>query len=420
MRRGLAFLVRNWPLKLAAIALATLLYAGIVLSENVQTFDGSIPIVPVRQPTNAVIVDNLPSVTNIRYIAPTDVAGRLSRDSFRASIDLASARPTPENPFVTVRVDLSYADSRVRILDYSPQVIPLRLDPLVHKTVPIQVDHGPVPSGLAAADPVIDATDAVVTGPDSVVRLVAAARARVLIQSSGLDVDQNVPLVPVDALGNQLGPAELDPAEVHVTLRVGSQATTKTLPINPVVNGSPADGFEVSGVTVSPVVATVSGDADLLAPLSAIDTGAVSIAGATQDVVSTVPLAVPNGLSALSNPQAKVTIAIRPVTGSRTFDAGIRITGARDDRTYRLSADSVTVTLGGTVASLDRVDPTALAATLDVTGLDPGAHAVKLTIRLPAGTTLVGVAPTSITVTVASAAAATPTPTPGASASPAP
>ena len=46
MRRALELVVRNWPLKLAAIVLATLLYAGLVLSQNAQVWPGSVPIVP--------------------------------------------------------------------------------------------------------------------------------------------------------------------------------------------------------------------------------------------------------------------------------------------------------------------------------------------------------------------------------------
>ena len=415
MTRALAFVVHNWPLKLAAIVLATLLYAGIVLSENVQTFGGSIPIVPFRQPANAVIVGNLPSVTNIRYVAPTDVAGRLTREGFRAQIDLATASPTPDNPYVNVRVDLRYADDRVRILDYSPQVITVRLDPLIQKTVPIDVDQGPVPSGLQAGEPVLSATSATVSGPDSVVRLVTAARARVLIQPSAIDVDQSVPLVAVDALGNEVGPADLDPSEVHVSIKVGGLTTTKTVPIDPTVSGTPGDGFEVASIDVRPLVATIAGDADVLTPLTRIGTAAVSVAGATSDVAAAVNLVLPDGLSAVSSNRVQVTVHVRPVRGTRTFAIGVRLVGARADRTYSLSTPGVNATLGGTVAALDAVDGAALVATADVGSLAPGRHTVRLGFRVPAGASLVSLTPSSIVVTVGA-----PTPVPTAAPTPSP
>jgi YbbR domain-containing protein len=413
MRRVLAVVVHNWPLKLAAVVLATLLYAGIVLSENVQTFPASIPIVPIRQPENAVIVGNLPSITNIRYVAPTDVAGRLTRDGFTASIDLGSASPTAGNPFVTVPVDLRYADGRVRILDFSPQVITVRLDPLIQKTVPVDIDQGPTPSGLEAGEPVLSATKVTVSGPDSIVRLVAAARGRVLIQPSAIDVDQNVPLVAVDALGNEQGPADLEPSEVHVSIKVGGLTTTKTVAITPTISGSPADGFEVSQIDVTPLSATLAGDADALTPITRIATTPVSISGTSRDVASTVSLALPEGVTAVSPKQVDVTVHVRAVRGSRTYSIGVRLAGARPDRTYALGTQQVSLALGGTVAALDAVNASGLVATANVGSLGPGRHTVRLSVPVPAGTTVTSVSPASVIVTVG-------VPTPAATARPAP
>ena len=44
VRRGVRFVVHNWPLKLAAIALATLLYAGLVASQDSSTFPGPVTV----------------------------------------------------------------------------------------------------------------------------------------------------------------------------------------------------------------------------------------------------------------------------------------------------------------------------------------------------------------------------------------
>jgi YbbR domain-containing protein len=421
LRRLLALVVHNWPLKLAAILLATLLYAGVVLSENVQTFGASIPIEPVRQPANAVIVGNLPPVTNIRYVAPTDVAGRLSREGFRASIDLGAAAPTPDNPYVTVRVDLRYADDRVRILDYSPQVVQVRLDPLVQKTVPVEVDHPPVPSGLQVSEPVLSSPTAVISGPDSVVRLAVAAQARVLIQPTGINVDQTVPIVAVDQVGNELGPVRIQPDQVHVSIHVSGVTNTKTVPVNPVLSGTPAVGFELASVAASPAVVTVSGDPNALGSLTKIDTAPVSIGGASRTVTSTVGLALPDGLSAISDQQVVVTAELRAVRGSASFAVGIQLAGARSDRTYDLSTDQVTLTLGGPIAALDAVDAASLAAVADVGGLGIGSHTVRVSLTPPGGTSIVSISPGSLVVRVAGpepSPTATPTAPPPAEPSP--
>jgi len=129
VRRAVGFVVHNWPLKLAAIVLATLLYAGLVLSQNAQAWRGRVPIIPLRQPASAVLLTTLPDVTSIRYFAPPDAASRLSSSSFTASVDLSDVVVNPEAPFVTAKVDVTATDPRVQILDFEPQAIRVQLDP---------------------------------------------------------------------------------------------------------------------------------------------------------------------------------------------------------------------------------------------------------------------------------------------------
>ena len=60
MSRVLGFLLHNWPLKLAAIALATILYAGLVLSQNARVWPGTVPVQVLNQPPAAFILNELP------------------------------------------------------------------------------------------------------------------------------------------------------------------------------------------------------------------------------------------------------------------------------------------------------------------------------------------------------------------------
>ncbi len=125
-------------------------------------------------------------------------------------------------------------------------------------------------------------------------------------------------------------------------------------------------------MTVSPPIVSVEGDADALASLAKVDTDPVSISGASTDLTRTVPLDLPDGVDSLSGGSVDVVITLEPIVATRTYSAGIVLSGARDDRTYGLSTDSVLVTVGGTVAALDALDPRTLAVVADVDGLAPG------------------------------------------------
>jgi hypothetical protein len=100
------------------------------------------------------------------------------------------------------------------------------------------------------------------------------------------------------------------------------------------------------------------------------------------------------------------------VTGSRTFNAGIVITGRRADRTYALSLDQALLTIGGSPADLDRLSGATLFVSADVADLDIGSHQVALTISVQAGLSVTMISPAVVTVTVG----APPGPAPSASA----
>lgn len=419
MKRLAAAIVHNWPLKLAAIGVAVLLYAGLVLAQNAQRWDGRIPIVPRGQPVEAVLLGMQPAeVTEVRFFAPAEVAARVSSETFIAVADLSGVDPAAGETYA--RVEVTASDPRITILDYQPTTVRVALDPLVTRTVPIEVDLGEVPPDLQVGEPILEAEEAVASGPESVVRLIDRAVASVTIQPSGLDIDEDVRLVPVDALGDSLSPVDLDPEVVRVRVRVGTSIDSKVVPVSPVTTGTPAAGFVVSSVSVEPATVTVSGDSDALAELPAVETAPVSIAGARTQVTATVALAPPVDVELIGTQEVTVTVVIEPAQASRTYASGLVLVGAEDDRIYRLSTSQVLVTIGGNVADLDRLDPTSFVASLDVTNLGPGTHAVDVSVlNLPAGLTVASISPPRVTVDV-ELVAPSPTPTPTATPTPTP
>jgi YbbR domain-containing protein len=410
--RYLRFLVHNWPLKLAAIGLATLLYGGLVLSQTTQPFVGNIPIQVSNAPGDVVVLTPTGSVTRVQYVAPPDLGLRIDSTTFRATVDLAGVQPTGDRKTFNVAVEA--VDPRIQVLDFEPRAIVLTVDRVASRTVPIRAMLGPVPSGLDIGQPSVDGDTATVSGPQSVIGKVTEVQARVAMDSSGIDINQLITLLPVDANGEPLTPVDVTPAQVRVKVPVFTDRRSKTLPVTPNVVGTPAAGFEIASIQVDPVVVSVEGDANDLAGLDRADTQPISVSGASSQVVQSVSLALPDGVQALGAGTVQVTVTLRPVTGTRTFEAGLVLAGARPDLVYTLSTDHVLVTIGGSVADLDRLSGVTLTLTVDVTGLEPGTHAVPVSANLATGLTLVGASPNPIDVIVSSPASSpAPSPSPG-------
>lgn len=424
MRGAIAFVVRNWPLKIAAILLATLLYAGLIVSASAETFRGSIPIQVLNQPEETFILGTLDDVTSVRYISVGGDRPALSSASFTATIDLADVEAVAGAPPVSVAVTVRSVDPRIQVVDFSPSRVAVRLDPAVTKDVPVRVDLGTVPPGLDVREPVVSQDSVAVSGPDSLVRFVTAALARVRIDPSGLDVNETVGLLPVDARGEVVEGVNVEPAAVRVTVQIGSQLATQGLPVTPIITGAPASTMEVASVDVQPALVTVEGEADALGGLVSIDTRPISIAGASSDVVTEVGLVVPEGVAILDVDRVRVTITLRPKQGTRSYEAGIEIVNADPAFRYEPAVDQVRLTVGGTVAALDAIDAARLTARLDVVGLGEGTTNVRVTVELPEGVSLVAASPPEVAVTVimipTPAPAATPAPTPAPTPTPVP
>ena len=413
MRRIVGFVFHNWPLKLAAILLATLLYAGLIVSASAETFQGRIPIQVLNQPGNAFIIGNLDDVTSIRYLAIGTNRPTVITASFTATIDLAGVPVAAGSPPVSVPVIVRATDpGSIQVIDFSPSRIQVRLDPLTSKVVPVQVDRGTVPEGLDVRQPVVSQESVTVSGPESSVVLVAAAEARVRIQPSGIDVNQVVDLLAVDARGDVVPTVELLPSSVRVTIQIGSQLATRALPVNPVVAGSPDAGVVVTEVTAAPLLVTVEAESAVLATLVKIDTQPVSIAGATANVVADVKLDLPPGVSALGVTTARVTVSLRPQLGTRSFRLGVGLRNADPTTRYDLGTGQVVVTVGGPVAALNALDGASLVATVDVAGLSPGKHTLAAEVRLPTGLTVVAGSLPEVIVTVTPAPTLSPSPAP--------
>ena len=408
--RVLRFIVRNWPLKIGAVMLAAILYGAMVVLQSTAAWPGSVAIVLPNQPADSYLIDAklIPAVDGIRYFAPPDVP--VSQSSFRATADLSGAKVS-ESDSSLVRVRLVADDPRIQIIDYKPQQIIVRLDPVIHKQVSVKVFEGNLPSGLQPGTPVLSVATVDVSGAASFVRRVAYAQAAVRIDASGLDVDEDVDLVARDASDVKVDNVVFNPTTVHLLIQVGSQLRTETVPIKPLTTGTQAAGYNITSIDVKPSIASVQGQADALALLKGMaNTKPISISGATHDVTVNVGLDLPNGVTS-DTASVSITIHLASPTASRSVSVGVVPAGARSDRIYTLSTPSVIVTLSGATAALNAFDTSTLVGTVSVSSLDVGTHTVNITVVVPAGINVVTISPAQITVTVASA----PTPPPPAS-----
>jgi YbbR domain-containing protein len=414
VRRVADFIFRNWPLKLGAILLATVLYSGLVLGQNVRTWTGTLPVETIRPPAGATLLADPDPVTQVRYRAPLDV-GVVSPDSFRATVDLSRIEVQPGGQPRPVPVSVVAVDPRIQVVDFQPREVQVSLDPVATKEMPVTVSVGSVPDGVTIGPPQTEPSTVTIRGASSRVDVVTSVLARVAIDASALNVDREAELVAVDSNGNQVPNIEIDPERARVRIAVARELANRTLPVVPNIVGQPAPGYRVSSVNVEPVVATVSGEEATVSQLETAATEPIDISGRNRDVEATVRIALPAGVSVAGDDSVRVVVTIGEDTGTRTFQVGVQLEGALTALSYGISPQSVLVTLSGPVTALDTVDATQLAATADITGINDstGSHDVTVEFAPPAGLELVSIQPETVTVSIVALAPSQPaSPTP--------
>lgn len=400
MTRLVRFLVRNWPLKVAAVVSATILYSGLVVSQNARVWPGPLQIQTVDQPQGAFLLEELPDVTVVRYLAPSEVAGRVSDADFRAEVDLASVEPAPGGAPVRVAVSVRALNPRITVLSWEPQQVEVRLDPVTERTVQVTVDRGIVPPGLAASVPEAEPSSVVVRGASSLVARVRSVVARVTIDPTGIHVDTDVAVFAADEFEDPVQPVNITPEEVHVRVRVGPAEDTRSVLVTPRFSGSVARGYAVTRIDVDPLAVTVSGPSEALTQLDSVQTEAIDLAGRRTDFDVEAALALPEGITALDTSAVRVAVTVEAQGSSRLYVVGLALDGARGDLQYRLSVPDVLVTVSGLTTDLEGLEPTALLGRLDVSGLGLGTHSVPVRVRPPTGLRVLEINPPNVAVTI--------------------
>ena len=268
----MAFLFRNWQLKLTAGLLSVILYTGLVYSGSFSEDDVlGVPIRAIGQPSCCVNIGPALGTVDVHYRATRELT-RPTVDAFSATVDLSKYDIRAIGQAQSLPVKVTSLIDGLTVLRYTRQQVSVTLDQVDSKTVPVVVDRGTVPEGFEISAPVASPPQAQVSGPRSKVTQVVRAMARVSVDASGLDVSRQVDLEPVDVSGQRVDGIEVSPRQASVSITVRAVETSRTVPVRPVVQGEPANGFVLGVINVDPPVVTLRGAPGTLSGISEVDT----------------------------------------------------------------------------------------------------------------------------------------------------
>jgi YbbR domain-containing protein len=267
--------------------------------------------------------------------------------------------------------------------------------------MPVVIDHGVAPEGIQLGPIISEPNRVRVQGASSRLQNVRTVEGRIVVDASGINIDEDVAVEAFDEDGAIVPGISIDPASVRVRATVARQLAYATLPVIPELVGEPAHGRRVDNVSVVPATITVSGESADIRQLESVATGPVDISGADIELVSEVPLVLPQEMTSPGTETVTVLVTFTDAVASRAYEVGTALVGARPDLTYRVEEPAVSVVIAGPVGLLDELADGQLVAEVPAADLQVGDNAVVPVVRTPAGASVVRVTPETVRVTVA-------------------
>ena len=194
----------------------------------------------------------------------------------------------------------------------------------------------------------------------------------------------------VDSNGNDMESGMLEVTSANTVLRtiILSQKLypTRSLPLDAenLVDGTPARGYAVKRVSVSPAELLAAGTAAALDQTDLLYSSApVDLSEATETFRQTVRIRKPSELAYVSNETVTVTVEIEPVIVSRTFEnAKLSVRGIGSGLKASAGKKSVSMVLTGPELLLGALREANVTAYVDVTGLKAGEHELPVQLHI--------------------------------------
>lgn len=398
-----------------ALILAVLVWVVAVNEENPteeKAFSPAIPIEIVGKPASMLLIGPVATSATVTIRAPRLTWSTLTPDRIRVVADLASLSAGEHDvPLaVTIRAPLA------QTVSVSPSRVHVTLEESSARSVKVRLTTtGEVAVGYRAGEPKLSVSEALVSGPSSLVDQVSELRAEVKIAGARGGIEAEVPLLPVDARGAALADIRLDPATLQVSIPVEQLGGFRDVAVKVVVTGQVQAGYRVTNIIVTPPVVTVyAADPNAVANLPGfVETVPLSIEKASDDIAERVPLRLGEGISLVGEQSLLVQVSIAAIESNLTVQRDLEITGLGPGLAAVPSPPSVDVILSGPLLTLEALKPEDVRVILNLVGLERGTHQVEPTvIVLPDKVVAETVLPATIEVVIETGPPPTATPTP--------
>jgi YbbR domain-containing protein len=379
---------------LLSVAIATVMWLYVASVQNPEV-ERSIRVnLRLRGVGPNLIVVRAPAEVEVRLRGPRSAFSSL--EGVEAWADLSGLSPGEHRVPVLVTVP-----ENVRVLEKEPREAVVVVDRRARRAMDVEVELvGRLPPGITLGEPEVNPPQVTIDGPQG--EVAAVHRVLVSLDVSDIRSTRTLTLFPrvLGTRGEFVRGVEVMPPVIQVTVPVKEEFLVKVLPVVPVIQGSPAPGYSLRAVVVSPAAVALRGPGQILESLSFLRTLPVEIEGVSANVEREVPLQIPEGVQ-VEETRVKVSVAVgRSAIVKILREIPVRLTEVPQGFRSRVDPGTVTVIIQGPPAIVDQITPSALTVSVSASGLGPGRHSRPLEVQAPPEVTVVEVVPTTVTISL--------------------
>lgn len=399
-RRLWKLITNNFGLKLLATLFAVMLWLVVVNVDD--------PKISQRF-TTSVVIENTEYLTNQgKYfeiaddnntIAFTVTAKRsylekLSNTDFKATANMENAELDSDSGTGRVPIEVTALRYNSQLsISKATQNLNIILDELDKAQFIVAAEtSGELPDDCAIGNVSVSPNLLKISGPKAVVSRIDHVIAPINVTGMTTDVvDRAIPIL-YDKDGNVVDKKELTMNLDTVTVSV-QILDIKEVSLIFNVSGTPAEGYTYVGMTTDPKKIAIKGTASALNSVTAISIPerALDISGAREDITQIIDVTeyLPSGVTIADRTKAKVTVKVQiEQLASRTvnlFPSSIEVLNLQDNYELGFETTILRLTLSGTKADIDALEPSRITASIDAGQLTPGSHEIELALELPPG-----------------------------------
>ena len=422
--RLLRLVCHNWPWKLLALFLALCLWAGLITQDATLTRERVFTDVEVnvvgadllRRNNGLIVLSGLDTealTVRMRVDVPQREYNTVSASNYNPRVELSRITEPGEQQ---LRINTTSTTTYGTVRGVSPDSITVVVDEYVtNYRVPVSVNIiGDYPEGFYGTPISLDPSAVTLSGPRSLVD--GIARVYVDFDVSNLPAKEGtvrtaLPMRFVNAEGETVESDLLEVSSAEVVLRTITveqelyPMRTVALSAQDLTSGTPAEGYRVKSVTLSPSEVTVAATQTALDALDTLFiTEPVSVSGRTHSFSVDVEPQWPTDSVYLSAERVTLDVEIEPILISRTFDSvKLFSRGASSGLKVGLSHKTLSLVLTGPQLTVNGLRGSSVVAYVDVTGLEAGTYELPVQLHVE-DTDMTGMTftatPATITVTI--------------------